>query len=67
MKSCPFCGVEDKKDDLLIESLCELYEMDIDRGDSSDLVVRCQCCGACGPPCSTTEKAVKSWDKRDGE
>ena len=49
-KSCPFCG---KSEGQIIE-------------DDGNVVVRCEYCGAKGPPCSTVNHAKVEWDIRPG-
>ena len=49
---CPFCG-ETKS----------LSEVSVD-GWLDAVAVRCENCGAQGPPCSTPIKAVDEWNKR---
>jgi len=52
LKSCPFCGEA--------EELSEYLEEDW----MSDKNVRCDNCGALGPPCSDWEKAQLAWNER---
>jgi len=52
LEKCPFCGEAE-----------DLLEYDVDDW-MADKSVRCEYCGALGPPCSTWEQAQLAWNKR---
>lgn len=55
LKECPFCGET--------KSLSEAKMNEW----LNDSVVRCDNCGALGPPCSTWPKAQEAWNRRGQE
>lgn len=72
LKPCPFCGCDLKKfppEMIIMRSTSDAYvEWEIAHGlilgDSNQLLVMCERCGAKGQGGVTKEEAIKNWNRR---
>lgn len=56
-KPCPFCGEITELSSVQFDDCMQPTYL-------QDWVIRCDHCGAMGPPCSTITQAEKAWDER---
>jgi len=54
MKPCPFCGENEQK----------VIHRSLNDWASPDYYIRCEYCGAYGPPANSERKAKESWEDR---
>lgn len=57
MKPCPFCAEDGQE-------YGSLEVEDLSTPERDEWAVRCQFCGAFGPPADNPEDARQAWDKR---